>query len=165
MYRQGKGISMIVTLDQDLANTILEVQHVLKKNAIEIGSHTKWEELVRISTCKATNTPSFNIAGCQTGRFSSDSLETFVETAYAWRAADVHAAACRLEIRSDDPEEAEQTCQEKLSKLRIVLDKLKPHGILSVCKQQHHYQYNSPNSGRHSESSEVCLACLAGETC
>jgi hypothetical protein len=136
MCRQGKGISMTITLDRDLANTILEVQHDLKKNAIEIGGpscRAKWEELVRISICKVTNTPSFNIAGCQTGRFSSeDSLGAIVEAAYAWRAADVHAAACRLEIRSDDPEQAEQVCQKKLSELRIILDKYKPHGILDV---------------------------------
>jgi hypothetical protein len=59
---------MIITLDRDLANTILEVQDSLKRNAIEIGSlscRAKWEELVRISICKVTSTPSFNVAGCQ----------------------------------------------------------------------------------------------------
>ncbi len=61
---------MLIKIDKDLANTILEVQHVLKKNEIEIGGPTcraKWEELVRIAGGKVIEP--FNVKGCQTGRF------------------------------------------------------------------------------------------------
>lgn len=87
----------------------------------------------------------FNIVGCQSSRFQSkdpnilsrvqstafqvnnELLEIIVEAAYAWRKADVHAAACHLRIRSGDWKQAEQVCQEKLRELRVVLDEFKPH--------------------------------------
>jgi hypothetical protein len=65
---------MNIEIDKDLANTILEVQHVLRENGIEIGGPlalAKWEELVRISLSKVAEHPTFNIIGCQTGRFTS----------------------------------------------------------------------------------------------
>lgn len=67
---------MIIEMDQDLANTILEIQHFLRKNTTKIGGLpccAKWEKLVGIALSEVTNNRQLmhkiNIAGCQSGRF------------------------------------------------------------------------------------------------
>lgn len=49
--------------------------------------------------------------------------DRIIKAAYEWRAADIHAAACRLDLRDGDPALTEEICQQKLTKLRILLDR------------------------------------------
>lgn len=54
---------------------------------------------------------------------NKDCIKLILEAAYEWRTAEVHAAACRLGIREDRMDCANEVEWEKLSQLRIMLDK------------------------------------------
>ncbi len=48
--------------------------------------------------------------------------DQIIQAAYEWRAADVHAAACRLGIRVGNIEVAEDDAEDKLRDFLILLD-------------------------------------------
>ena len=53
-------------------------------------------------------------------------VKAIIEAAYEWRAAEVHSAACRLGIREDKMGCADRVELDKLTRLRILLDRHKP---------------------------------------
>ena len=63
---------MHIEMDNRLAETIVEVQNVCENRGLSIMDlpcGVMWMELVGVALSKINEHPTFNITGCQTGRF------------------------------------------------------------------------------------------------
>jgi hypothetical protein len=136
----GRRVLMNIELSKDLAHTPMRVQDELTRNEIKLdpARQPMWDELQRVCLHKVNEDfpllTDFNVKGTQTMRFDHnnklvgekpiDGLGLITQAAYEWRAAEVHAAACKLGAREDDGL-ADAIELEKLTRLRILLDTLK----------------------------------------